>query len=63
MAAAVLTDAGDVCVPPARAHADRLAALDDTAWGELRLGPGWTSEETSEAAEAAAASSEAVSTS
>lgn len=63
MAAAVLTDAGDVCVPPARAHADRLAALDDTAWGELRLGPGWTSEETSEAAEAAAAPSEAVSTS
>ncbi|WP_329392274.1 sugar kinase [Streptomyces sp. NBC_01716] len=43
-AAAVLTDAGDVCVPPARAHADRLAALDDTAWGALRLGPGWTSE-------------------
>ncbi|WTL17921.1 sugar kinase [Streptomyces sp. NBC_01506] len=44
MAAAVLTDAGDVCVPPARAHADRLAALDDAAWGALRLGPGWTSE-------------------
>ncbi|MFD6987340.1 sugar kinase [Streptomyces sp. NPDC059943] len=43
MAAAVLTDAGDVCVPPARAHADRLAALDDAAWGTLRLGPGWTS--------------------
>lgn len=43
MAAAVLTDAGDVCVPPARAHADRLAALDDAAWGSLRLGPGWTS--------------------
>ncbi|WP_277762432.1 sugar kinase [Streptomyces sp. IB2014 016-6] len=42
-AAAVLTDAGDVCVPPARAHADRLAALDDAAWGSLRLGPGWTS--------------------
>lgn len=42
MAAAVLTDAGDVCVPPARAHADRLAALDDAAWGALRLGPGWT---------------------
>lgn len=44
MAAAVLTDAGDVCVPAARAHADRLAALDDQAWGALRLGPGWTSE-------------------
>ncbi|MET4922087.1 PfkB family carbohydrate kinase [Streptomyces sp. PSRA5] len=44
MAAAVLTDAGDVCVPAARAHADRLAALDDRAWGTLRLGPGWTSE-------------------
>lgn len=43
MAAAVLTDAGDVCVPPARAHADRLAALDERAWGALRLGPGWTS--------------------
>lgn len=43
MAAAVLTDAGDVCVPAARAHADRLAALDDAAWGALRLGPGWTS--------------------
>ncbi|MFC8827572.1 sugar kinase [Streptomyces sp. NPDC057137] len=43
MAAAVLTDAGDVCVPAARAHADRLAALDDQAWGSLRLGPGWTS--------------------
>ncbi|MFD3519634.1 sugar kinase [Streptomyces sp. NPDC058653] len=42
MAAAVLTDAGDVCVPPARAHADRLAALDDAGWGTLRLGPGWT---------------------
>ncbi|MET9557323.1 sugar kinase [Streptomyces sp. NPDC006645] len=45
MAAAVLTDAGDVCVPAARAHADRLAALDDTAWGALRLGPGWTTGE------------------
>ncbi|MGZ3101143.1 sugar kinase [Streptomyces sp. H62] len=33
--------------PPARRpswfdHADRLAALDDAAWGRLRLGPGWT---------------------
>ncbi|MFE9676154.1 sugar kinase [Streptomyces sp. NPDC006259] len=24
------------------ARADRLAALDDDAWGRLRLGPGWT---------------------
>ncbi|MFJ8107151.1 sugar kinase [Streptomyces sp. NPDC096132] len=23
-------------------HADRLVALDDRAWGTLRLGPGWT---------------------
>ncbi|MFI1162495.1 sugar kinase [Streptomyces sp. NPDC020801] len=23
-------------------HADRLAALDEPAWGRLRLGPGWT---------------------
>ncbi|MFI6086015.1 sugar kinase [Streptomyces sp. NPDC051217] len=58
MAAAVLTDAGDVCVPPARAHADRLAALDDAAWGALRLGPGWTSDAADEATrqEAAATS-------
>ncbi|AQU66795.1 carbohydrate kinase [Streptomyces niveus] len=42
-AAAVLTDAGDVSAPPSRAHADRLAALDDAAWAGLRLGPGWTS--------------------
>lgn len=33
--------------PPSRRtswidHADRLAALDDDAWGRLRLGPGWT---------------------
>ncbi|MER7488452.1 sugar kinase [Streptomyces sp. NPDC126497] len=41
-AAAVLTAPGDLAAPPARAHADRLAALDDTAWGRLRLGPGWT---------------------
>ncbi|MGW3316198.1 sugar kinase [Streptomyces fungicidicus] len=41
-AAAVLTAPGDLAAPPARAHADRLAALDDTAWGTLRLGPGWT---------------------
>ncbi|GGT83375.1 sugar kinase [Streptomyces lateritius] len=24
------------------AHADRLVALDDAAWGRLHLGPGWT---------------------
>ncbi|MFG3100548.1 sugar kinase [Streptomyces sp. NPDC048182] len=42
MAAAALTAPGDLAAPPARAHADRLAALDDTAWGRLRLGPGWT---------------------
>ncbi|MFJ2767635.1 sugar kinase [Streptomyces sp. NPDC087300] len=42
MAAAALTVPGDLATPPARAHADRLAALDDAAWGTLRLGPGWT---------------------
>nr|WP_308378013.1 sugar kinase [Streptomyces sp. ISL-98] len=42
MAAAALTVPGDLGTPPARAHADRLAALDETAWGRLRLGPGWT---------------------
>ncbi|NUK95262.1 sugar kinase, partial [Streptomyces lunaelactis] len=42
MAAATLTVAGDLAVPPGRAHADRLAALDGPAWGTLRLGPGWT---------------------
>ncbi|MDG9716334.1 sugar kinase [Streptomyces sp. DH24] len=41
-AAAALTAPGDLAAPPARAHADRLAALDDAAWGRLRLGPGWT---------------------
>ncbi|WP_408649039.1 sugar kinase [Streptomyces poriticola] len=41
-AAAALTAPGDLAAPPARHHADRLAALDDTAWGRLRLGPGWT---------------------
>ncbi|RCH68261.1 sugar kinase [Streptomyces sp. SDr-06] len=45
MAAAVLTVPGDLTQPPARAHADRLVALDDTAWGRLRLGPGWTGED------------------
>ncbi|MER7476985.1 sugar kinase [Streptomyces sp. NPDC126510] len=42
MAAAALTVPGDLATPPARGHADRLAALDDAAWGRLRLGPGWT---------------------
>nr|WP_055697210.1 sugar kinase [Streptomyces silaceus] len=42
MAAAALTVPGDLATPPARAHADRLAALDDAAWETLRLGPGWT---------------------
>ncbi|MFJ8862769.1 sugar kinase [Streptomyces sp. NPDC102451] len=42
MAAAVLTVPGDLTGPPPRDHADRLAALDDEAWGTLRLGPGWT---------------------
>ncbi|MFJ1644301.1 sugar kinase [Streptomyces sp. NPDC088258] len=42
MAAAALTVPGDLGAPASRAEADRLAALDDTAWGTLRLGPGWT---------------------
>ncbi|WP_460068929.1 sugar kinase [Streptomyces sp. YKOK-I1] len=42
MAAATLTVPGDLAVPPTRDHADRLVALDDRAWGTLRLGPGWT---------------------
>ncbi|MGA5558764.1 sugar kinase [Streptomyces lavendulocolor] len=42
MAAAALTVPGDLGTPPARARADRLAALDDAAWGRLHLGPGWT---------------------
>nr|WP_071659219.1 MULTISPECIES: sugar kinase [Streptomyces] len=48
MAAAVLTVPGDLTGPPCRGHADRLAALDDTAWGRLRLGPGWTQAGTAE---------------
>ncbi|WP_225799419.1 sugar kinase [Streptomyces sp. NK15101] len=44
-AAAVLTTAGDLARPPRRARADRLAALDDTAWGTLHLGPGWTGDD------------------
>ncbi|WP_406454177.1 sugar kinase [Streptomyces sp. NBC_00876] len=46
MAAAVLTVPGDLTDPPARERADRLAALDDAAWGRLRLGPGWTGDDT-----------------
>ncbi|MGW2045300.1 sugar kinase [Streptomyces sp. NPDC001858] len=42
MAAAALTAPGDLAVPPTRAHADRLADLDDPSWETLRLGPGWT---------------------
>ncbi|MCX5385304.1 sugar kinase [Streptomyces sp. NBC_00083] len=45
MAAAVLTVPGDLTQPPPRAHADRLVALDATAWGRLRLGPGWTGDD------------------
>ncbi|MET7366688.1 sugar kinase [Streptomyces sp. NPDC005566] len=45
MAAAVLTVPGDLTAPPARAHADRLADLDDDAWGRLRLGPGRTGDD------------------
>ncbi|GGW48692.1 sugar kinase [Streptomyces xantholiticus] len=41
-AAAALTAPGDLAAPPAAAHADRLVALDDDAWGRLHLGPGWT---------------------
>ncbi|MEV4424703.1 sugar kinase [Streptomyces sp. NPDC049602] len=41
-AAAALTVPGDLARPPRRARADRLAALDDAAWGTLHLGPGWT---------------------
>ncbi len=42
MAAAALTVPGDLAVPPRRDRVDRLAALDDAAWGTLHLGPGWT---------------------
>jgi 2-dehydro-3-deoxygluconokinase len=45
LAAAALTVPGDLAVPPSRARADALAALDDAAWGRLRLGPGWAQEE------------------
>lgn len=42
LAAAALTVPGDLAVPPSREQVDALAALDDSAWGRLRLGPGWT---------------------
>lgn len=42
--AAAPTVPGDLAVPPTRAHADALAALDDAAWGRLRLGAAWTRE-------------------
>ncbi|MFD5325595.1 sugar kinase [Streptomyces sp. NPDC127092] len=45
MAAAALTAPGDLARPPRRAHADRLARLDDRAWERLHLGPGWTGED------------------
>ncbi|MFF0199316.1 sugar kinase [Streptomyces sp. NPDC005017] len=41
-AAVALTVDGDLAPPPSRGHAERLVALDDEAWGRLRLGPGWT---------------------
>ncbi|MFG3346584.1 sugar kinase [Streptomyces sp. NPDC048018] len=44
-AAAALTVPGDLAVPVGRARADRLAALDDEAWGTLHLGPGWTGDD------------------
>ncbi|MFF7158205.1 PfkB family carbohydrate kinase [Streptomyces sp. NPDC008139] len=42
LAAAALTEPGDLGTPPGRARADALVALDDAAWGRLRLGAGWT---------------------
>ncbi|MEV5269887.1 sugar kinase [Streptomyces werraensis] len=52
MAAATLTAPGDVTEPPSQTLADRLAALDDPAWGRLRLGPGWTDADAEAAEEA-----------
>ncbi|CAL9437585.1 2-dehydro-3-deoxygluconokinase [Streptomyces sp. enrichment culture] len=51
-AAATLTTPGDLAPPPPRTLADRLAALDDPAWGRLRLGPGWTDADAEAAEEA-----------
>lgn len=56
MAAAALTAPGDLAVPPARGHADRLAALDDAGWETLRLGPGWTAADAPRAEEEVATS-------
>lgn len=42
MAAATLTVDADLALPPARAYADRLVALDARGWETLHLGPGWT---------------------
>ncbi|MFE2063559.1 sugar kinase [Streptomyces sp. NPDC059467] len=47
-AAAVLTTPADLAAPPARDTADRLTALEDTAWERLRLGPGWTQADAAE---------------
>ena len=44
-AAAALTVDADLAVPPSAAHADRLVALEDDAWGRLHLGPGWTGQD------------------
>ncbi|MEF9885068.1 sugar kinase [Streptomyces sp. P9-A4] len=45
MAAVALTAPGDLAPPPRQERADRLAALDDAAWGTLHLGPGWTGDD------------------
>ncbi|MFD9225191.1 sugar kinase [Streptomyces sp. NPDC060064] len=42
MAAATLTTDADLAMPPTRAYADRLVALDARGWETLHLGPGWT---------------------
>ncbi|MDT3723961.1 sugar kinase [Streptomyces sp. DSM 41972] len=52
MAAATLTTPGDLTTPPPRPLADRLAALDASAWETLRLGPGWTDADAEAAEEA-----------
>ncbi|BBA99763.1 putative carbohydrate kinase [Actinacidiphila reveromycinica] len=46
LAAAALTVPDDLAVPPGRERCDALAALDDAAWGALRLGPGWARDAT-----------------
>lgn len=47
-AAAALTVPGDLAPPPPAGLTDRLAALDDAAWGRLHLGPGWAAAESVE---------------